>query len=365
MSQEFDNTKPASGSTTFGALYAILRAHQETLRSNFSGTSFPTSPTPVVGQVCFRTDLGICYVYTAAGWKQIAVESVGLGAEIVNARGSQSSLDGRLDVSLNEDGTLKAPTTLNPSEWFSPPLTFIYLSTTSFKVTGDHTDIYKTYRRLKINLIASTQYSEVVSSSFASGETTILILHAVIDATLTTVDHSLFLPALYNGAISTQMVINSSVQAILALGKNIAVPSGVWTDLTDFTEGHDQNNEFDPVTGIFTSSGKGIYLINAQIHSDVVSSNVSIQKTQQLKCYKVSGGVVKLFDSLPIPYMSGEVVFTIRLINTLNGFISLEAGDTLKFAGYQDSGYTSTVRSGAGLTNISILKLIDKYTSLT
>jgi len=44
--------------------------NDNTLRSMFSGDVFPTDPTPVIGQACYRTDLDKWYIYTAAGWKE-------------------------------------------------------------------------------------------------------------------------------------------------------------------------------------------------------------------------------------------------------------------------------------------------------
>ena len=45
--------------------------NDNTLRSMFSGDSFPTNPAPMVGQPCYRTDLKKLFVYTADGWVEI------------------------------------------------------------------------------------------------------------------------------------------------------------------------------------------------------------------------------------------------------------------------------------------------------
>ena len=211
MSQTYDPLKPISGTTTLGGLYQIIRDHIASVVSSFSGTAFPSAAT--AGQKCWRTDRKQMYVYTndltlgESGWVECAILSAGLGAEIVNARGTKPTLDQRLDVALNEDGTLKAATTLNPSQWYKPSLTFMYISTSSFKVNGDQTDIYKATRRLKINLGASVVYSEVLSASYAANETTITTKDAVVDSTLVDVEHSLFLPRKDNGAMSKEMLL--------------------------------------------------------------------------------------------------------------------------------------------------------------
>jgi hypothetical protein len=221
MSQVYDPTKPQAGVTTLGQLYQIMRDHVAAATSNFSGTAFPSSPG--AGQPCYRTDRlttnGVpkLYIYTAlpsfgeSGWVEVSANSV-IGEELVNARGTKPTLDQRLDVALNEDGTLKASTTLNPSQWYLPSLTFAYVSTTSFTVNGDQTDIYKQGRRIKINLSASVVYSEVVSATYGAPNTTIQILDAVLDNTLVSVEHSLFLPD-WDGksAISPRMAGNRRV----------------------------------------------------------------------------------------------------------------------------------------------------------
>lgn len=226
MTQVYDKTKPISGTTTFGQLYQILRDHADAAATLFSGTAFPTVVAADAGRPCFRTDRltanGVpkLYIYTGlpalgeSGWVEVSANSV-IGEEVVNARGSKSSLDQRLDMALNEDGTLKASTTLNPSQWSLPSLTFTYLSTTSFKVNGDQTDIYKSTRRLKINLGASTPYTEVLSASYSAPDTTIQVLDAVLDNTLVSVEHSLFLPDKDNGAISSRMVGKRRIKSIV------------------------------------------------------------------------------------------------------------------------------------------------------
>jgi len=74
--------------------------------------------------------------------------------------------------------------------WAKPNWTFTYLTTTTFKVTGDVTAYMVNLRKLKINLSVSTVFSSVVSSSFTAGETTITILDAVLDNTLVSVELS-------------------------------------------------------------------------------------------------------------------------------------------------------------------------------
>ena len=206
-----------SGVTTFGQLYGKINNLAEALRSAFSGNSFPLNP--VAGQLCFRTDrtdsrnIPKLYIYTNVvtigenGWVEIG-EATQIGMEVIASRGTKPSLDQRLDVALNEDGTLKSTVQAYQSQWILPSLTFTYVDATTFKVNGNQTDIYTETRRLKINLNASIQYSEVVSSSYNSqqNETTVIIADAVLDNTLVNIEHSIISPISANGAITKQML---------------------------------------------------------------------------------------------------------------------------------------------------------------
>jgi hypothetical protein len=106
-----------------------------------------------------------------------------------NASGTKANLDTRLDVALNDDGTPRTGVTAG-GEWINPALTTTYVSSTQFTCSGgNHTDIYLTGRRLKIGLAASTVYSEVVTSSYSGGITTITILDDVLTNPLTSIEH--------------------------------------------------------------------------------------------------------------------------------------------------------------------------------
>ncbi len=192
MPQNYDPNLPATGQTIFGELYQIIRDKDEALRSDFEGTSFPANP--IAGQRCWRSDMKKWYIYVndpsvgENGWVEIPFW------EVLAARGSKPTLDQRLAVSLNDDGTLKANVAAYQSEWIKPSLTFTYLSSTSFKVNGDQRDIYTPYRRLKINHTTSaTGYTHVVSVTYDSvnDETTIQVADAVIASDLVDVEHGI------------------------------------------------------------------------------------------------------------------------------------------------------------------------------
>ncbi len=249
MAQTFDINEPTTDSP-FGTLHERLRNNFTALVSSHSGTAFPSSP--VAGQLCWRTDLLKLYVYnTDATWDEIAIDSIGIGQEVVEARGQHTTLDNRLDIALNEDGTLRAATSLSPSQWYNwsgEHNPFSYLSTSSFEVSGeDATAIYRANRRLKINRTAGTYYTSVASSSYASGDTTVVTRDAVVNTDIETVEHSIVAPvrASYgDGAVSFEMVANlqsSSGGGTLNPGDSVIFANGTGTTtlraITDYGSG--------------------------------------------------------------------------------------------------------------------------------
>lgn len=214
MSQIWDILKPISGVTKLSQLYQIIRDHNNSLRSGFSGTTAPS--TPVVGQDWEDETTGKRYQYTnASGWSEVVRANVGIGLEIIAARGMHASLDSRLDAQINEDGTLKAATTLNPSQWYDLTVASGYISTTSFRAFGaDYTTVYYPTRRLKVNNAGGASYTEVVSSSYSAPNTTVVVKDAVVAATLNYVSHSIIGPRKASGgdgAVSYEMIGNVNV----------------------------------------------------------------------------------------------------------------------------------------------------------
>lgn len=223
MSQEFNPIKPESGVTTFGQLYQLLRNHFDAVRSNFSGTSFPTNPT--TGQPCYRTDYNPhrLYIYDGTSWVdqsnalnnlQIVINEVGnargsftnlddrissivddegnvvntdileVEQEVQEARGTAIDLDARLGVSLNEDGTLKSGVTVLNDWWFVEPDGITRLSNNSFYTTGDKRAVYTNNRAIKADLDTTTKYSHVSTASYDNGSntTTVYVFDDILDS---------------------------------------------------------------------------------------------------------------------------------------------------------------------------------------
>ena len=189
MAQNFNPTKPESGVTTFGILYGELINNFVALSTCFSGTAYPTGNAgPFTGQLCYRTDLEMLKKYNGVSWEDIDAGSV-VNDEVVAARGSAASLDVRLDVAINEDGTLKGDAPAS-AWWTEESQTPTYVSGTQFTVPTDLTAIYTIGRPLKFDGVAGApKYSRVLSSSYGAPNTTVNINDSVLDGSLSAVHY--------------------------------------------------------------------------------------------------------------------------------------------------------------------------------
>lgn len=86
MGQTF--TVPASAQTVATAMGTNCPTCLETLRSSFSGTSAPSSPTPVEGQLFAKTDTNELQIYDGAAWRTIAFYTAGMAAAAILKDGS-------------------------------------------------------------------------------------------------------------------------------------------------------------------------------------------------------------------------------------------------------------------------------------
>lgn len=108
--------------------------------------------------------------------------------EVVGARGSKSSIQGRLSVAVNDDGTLKFDSLKNMM-WSATGDTPTYVSAFSFSVTGDKTTKYLTGMLLRLEHGADNKYGVVSTASYASGTdiTTITLRSTVLTASLSSI----------------------------------------------------------------------------------------------------------------------------------------------------------------------------------
>jgi hypothetical protein len=88
MSQTFSTLQTTD---TISAGRTIKNDNFAALRSSFSGTSAPTSPTPVEGQLFCKTDTNVLQIYTGSAWVTIIPDyTVGGGGLIATTGGIMS-----------------------------------------------------------------------------------------------------------------------------------------------------------------------------------------------------------------------------------------------------------------------------------
>lgn len=85
------------------------------------------------------------------------------------------SSDNVLGTWDNIAGLNDITTSVTVSEWVATNLTPTYISSTSFSVSGNNTDTFTVNRRVQIVVSAGTAYGYVVSSTFSSPNTTVVI----------------------------------------------------------------------------------------------------------------------------------------------------------------------------------------------
>ncbi len=102
---------------------------------------------------------------------------------IISAAGSRSSIDDRLSVSLNDDGTLKASVTVGVDDWVADAAAsgLTRVDDSSLTLNGDQTSVYLPMRRVRMIIGGNPVFGSVVSASYAASVTT-LVLGDLVDA---------------------------------------------------------------------------------------------------------------------------------------------------------------------------------------
>jgi hypothetical protein len=113
----------------------------------------------------------------------VALESskapVATKTEVDKARGSCGELDTRLDVSINEDGSLKQ--TISPATWIDIPVTFTRTDDNTFNIIGtDYTSIMIFGRAIRLTISGSYVYANVKTSTFSGGNTIVDVLTDIV-----------------------------------------------------------------------------------------------------------------------------------------------------------------------------------------
>ena len=140
----------------------------ETMRSGFSGSTPPITPTPVEGQRYFNTGDKKWYVYVANGdgtysWRDESYIGA-VSEEVMAARGTLPSLNARLSVLIGANGMPVLPVTQNVNEWADPQITATYVSATEFTCAAGKSPVFPAGIPLLIKSGGTTTITKVVSS---------------------------------------------------------------------------------------------------------------------------------------------------------------------------------------------------------
>jgi hypothetical protein len=188
MSQNFSPLQ--SGVTVFGDLYGIINNNIDAIRSQWSGTSAPGSPA--IGQPFYNITNNTITIWNGSTWQDLAEASITvltLMNEIVTARGVTDSLNDRLSVSINDDGTLKGDAPAG-TWWMTEPDAVSYSDSSTFTVSGNKTTLYVPDRAVHLYQ-TSDAFGYIASSTYDGGSdvTTVTLTQPVIDSGLIGVEY--------------------------------------------------------------------------------------------------------------------------------------------------------------------------------
>lgn len=207
MPQGYVATFPPNTGETFGNYASKARINQSAVNTHHKGGSAPTSPE--VGQA-WIDDTATPWTlkfWDGAAWKT-AGEIITQFAEILAARGTAGSLDVRISVSLNPDGTLKASTSLSPSEWLLVAGTPVKVNATTFTIgSSDLTGIFTLNRRV---LMSPTAYGTVASSSSGAGTTTVVLAESTVPDAIASASVSLVSNILSTASLNAKSIRSPS-----------------------------------------------------------------------------------------------------------------------------------------------------------
>lgn len=153
--------------------------------------------------------------YNASGTPAFnsAGQSIAIRAEFAAIAAAFAAIEAEIDAT----GTF-----IVAGEWVDPSYSEVYSSSTQFLLADvDATTIMTQGRRLRLTINGSFVYTEVVSSSFVSGDTVVTVLGSVLTNQLTLVEYSSITP--YGQAdcplslSQLQSIIDTQVAALTAV----------------------------------------------------------------------------------------------------------------------------------------------------
>ena len=174
------------------------RQNELVLQNNFKGTSAPSSP--VEGQTWYDSTNKSLWVYNGSVWRYSDYNSDVYIDHKLSA-GNFSTLQQRLEVSMNDDGTLKT-SEANIDEFKVNSYEPTYINPTTFTIPGDVTSVFTNGRAVKVIIDSATptyEYGHIYSSSYSSPVTTIVLY----DSILTTQLYRVYYGILQKGSMLT------------------------------------------------------------------------------------------------------------------------------------------------------------------
>ncbi len=198
MSQNFRGSLEDMG-VNGPTLKQYLYDNWQAIVSQWAGENPPENPSP--GQpwldISQGWDKAVLKRWGGSSWAEVT-KNTSTGNDVELAKGSKDTLWQRLEVSLNEDGTLKAGAAENMTEWIDSGLVPTYVSANEFSVPGDQTDIFIKNRKIKATFDSYNEYSSIKSNNYDSFNdiTNVVVYKSIIDSTIQKIEYGLIKPGI-------------------------------------------------------------------------------------------------------------------------------------------------------------------------
>lgn len=145
------------------------------------------------------------------------------------------------------------------TEWVASGLVPTYLTSTTFSVPGDHTDVLQVNRRIEYTLNAGVYYGYIFASAFATGVTTVTVAPDAtnLDATLSSFRYGFIsaedtsIPQQYTIAPADKVPARSAPTANTVLSNaGTGGVAAVWSELKQVQQIFTATGTYTPTTGM-------------------------------------------------------------------------------------------------------------------
>lgn len=296
---------------------------------------------PAYGKKNWNKEIDTVIDETKADFNTLQSELDAAELEIQNARGNLASLAARLGVSINDDGTLKAGSTV-AVDWKTSGYTPTYISANSFSIPTDVTAEFIRNRRLNLTLTGGAVYSAISSAVFST-VTTITLKDSVLDNTLSAVSYGIVspgtagsLPDIPEIYLNTSNIFRAFEEIQENHGGSLLMEAG-WSDSfanpneQGADEANSTNEQHDNTNKLYkgTDGGTGLFLDE----NFTTESNYNYQK-ESLSDVSVSGDVVTLnTGTLGANVANGRIIIGANEANIVtrdsNTQLTVESGHSL------------------------------------